>query len=323
MSRLANNAELYWKKKTAAKSPYFHSTRTGTDYFEHFLRIYAQGRERKDEEIMEGSQTLLESFPQKCMYLEKCLHPKNYAQILDQLLDTFDSTIQPMQVVELLCLLGHECRKKDQKIYARLLSDKKDPRENKRKEKETQLVLDVSSASLGDLHPERAATLLLSGTLAKRDKQRDTATGQLTRCLGKHFMTAEALKALADLRFFLGGGTEEEDNLKICVAYFNAAIEMFYHLVEDGSKESILTLKNCATCNQKRGNFDESMNLFTKAEQVAERELKENHDWKVSIKTTWAILHDEMEKTDKAKEMMLEGLLIAKKLNLSIEKMGN
>ena len=98
---------------------------------------------------------------------------------------------------------------------------------------------------------------------------------------------------------------------------------MFDDLVEGGSKESILTLKNCAVCHQRRGNFDEAMALFTKAEQVAERELEENHEWKVLIKTTWAILHDEIGNNGKAKEMMLEGLSMAKKINLPIEKMRN
>ena len=361
MACLANNAELYWKRGSCKESLFsFNKDRNN---FEHFLRIYAQGREKKDVEIMERSQTLLESFPQKCMYLEKCLHPKNYAQFLEQLLDTFDSTVQPMHVVELSCLLGHECRKKDQKkyselmqraeeiyllnaakfkenplsevyfhnSYARFLSDKKDPKENQRIDHEIQSALEVSSKSLGDLHPETAATLLFSGIFAKRRKNRDTAKVQLTKALkvfqqslGKHFMTAEALKAIADSAFFfLGGETKEDDDLKFCLEYYNAAIEMFDDLVEGGSKESILTLKNCAVCHQRRGNFDEAMALFTKAEQVAERELEENHEWKVLIKTTWAILHDEIGNKDKAKKMMLEGLSIAKKLDLPIAKMGN
>ena len=136
-------------------------------------------------------------------------------------------------------------------------------------------------------------------------------------------MTAEALKAIADLRLFLGGETKQEDDLKFCLKYYNAAIEMFDDLVEGGSKGSILTLKNCAACHQKIKNVDEAMTLFRKAEQVAERELEENHEWKVLIKTTWAMLHDEIGNKDKAKKMMLEGLSIAKKLDLPIAKMGN
>ena len=60
-------------------------------------------------------------------------------------------------------------------------------------------------------------------------------------------------------------------------------------LAEDGSKDNILTLKSYTACHKKKGIFDEAMTLFTKATHVAERELGENHEWKVLIKTTWAI----------------------------------
>ena len=64
---------------------------------------------------------------------------------------------------------------------------------------------------------------------------------------------------------------------------------MFDGLAEDGSKDNILTLKSYTAFHKKKGIFDEAMTLFTKAEQVAERELGENHEWMVLIKTTWAI----------------------------------
>ena len=43
-------------------------------------------------------------------------------------------------------------------------------------------------------------------------------------------MTAEALKAIADSGFFLGGETKEDDDLKFCLEYYNAAIEMFVYI---------------------------------------------------------------------------------------------
>ena len=44
-------------------------------------------------------------------------------------------------------------------------------------------------------------------------------------------MTAEALKAIADsVFFFLGGETKEDDDLKFCLEYYNAAIEMFVYI---------------------------------------------------------------------------------------------
>ena len=316
MSRLSNNADTFWSKDTCKDS--LVSFNEAKYNFEYFLQIYAKGREEQDEEIVDGCKLFLDSLPQKCMYLERCILPRSYAEFLERLLKTFDYNIQPVHAVDLWCLLGHECRKKGEQerykdvmhsaeqirsgnavafetkplsevyfhnSYARFLSFKKDFKDNKRIEQETATALKVSREQLCD-HPETAATLLLSGIIAKRRKQRDVAIQQLTQglelfkqCLGKHFMTAETLKAIADLYFFLDGKTEAD--LEKCLEYYEAAVEMFEDLGVGGSKESISTLKNFGICHMKRGNFDEAMTLLTKAEQVAERELEVNHTWKV------------------------------------------
>ena len=65
------------------------------------------------------------------------------------------------------------------------------------------------------------------------------------------------------------------------------------------------------------------MALITKAEEVAEKELEADHKWKVWIKTALAIIHDKMGNLDQAKEEMLEGLSMSKRLNLPIDKMGD
>ena len=358
ISRLANNADMYWSKDTCKDS--LVSFNEDKYNFEYFLQIYAKGREEQDEEIVDSCKPFLDSLPQKCMYLERCLLPRSYAEFLERLLKTFDSNIQPVHVVDLLCLLGHECRKKGEQerykevmdsaeqirsgnaaafetkplskvyfhnSYARFLSFKKDFKENKRIEQETATALKVSSEQLCD-HPETAATLLLSGIIEKRRKHRDIAIQQLTQalelfkqCLGKHFMTAETLKAIADLYFFLDGKTEAD--LEKCLEFYEAAVEMFEDLGVGGSKESILTLKNFGICHMESGNCYEAMTLLTKAEQVAERELEVNHTWKVSIKTSLALLHEEMNNVEKAKDVMRKGLLMSKELNLTIHKMGN
>ena len=358
MSRLSNNADTFWSKDTCKDS--LASFNKDKYNFEYFLQIYAKGREEQDEEIVDGCKLFLDRLPQKCMYLERCLLPRSYAEFLERLLKTFDSNIQPVHAVDLLCLLGHECRKKGEEerykevmdsaeqirsghavafktkplsevyfhnSYARFLSSKKDFKEVKRIKEETETALKVSSEQLCD-HPETAATLLLSGIIEKRRKQRDIAEKRLTQALelfkqglGKHFMTAETLKAIADLYFFLDGKTEAD--LEKCLEFYEAAVEMFEDLGVGGSKESILTLKNFGICHMKRGNFDEAMTLLTKAEQVAERELEVNHTWKVSIKTSLALLHEEMNNVEKAKDVMRKGLLMSKELNLTIHKMGN
>ena len=184
----------------------------------------------------------------------------------------------------------------------------------------------VCREKLGD-HPETAATLHFAGINEKRRKERSVAKQTLSKalklfkkCLGKHFMTAESLKAIADLYFFL---EETEDDLDICLAHYEDAIEMIEDLGMGGNKESVLTLKNFAMCHMRKNNFDEAMKLLTKAEQVSEQELEADHTWKVMVKTELAILHDKMGNPDQAKDVMLEGLLMGKRLKSSIDKMGN
>lgn len=89
------------------------------------------------------------------------------------------------------------------------------------------------------------------------------------------------------------------------------------------AKESVLTLKNFGICLTRKGHFNEAVALLIKAERVAEQELEEDRTWKVWIKTSMAILNDKMENPDHAKAVMREGLLMANRLGLPIEKMGN
>ena len=358
MSRLAENAYRYWSKNSCRESmEAFNAERHN---FEYFLQIYAQGRGKKDNDIVESCQTFLDNLPQKCMYLEMCVLPRFYISILKRLLETFDSETEPVHRVELLCLLGHEYRKAGEKekyrmlmveadevhtmnhaefetnalsevyfrnSYVRLLSDKKDPNECERIEEETEAVLQVSRDKLGE-HPERAATLLYAGIFEKRRKKSDKAYQKMSEalelfktCLGEHFMTAQSLKAIADLYFFIHG--RSQTNLDICLAHYEGAIQMFDDLGMGGRKESILTLKNFGTCHMEKKNFDEAKKLLMKAEQVSERELEGDHSWKISIKTALAILHEEMGNQDQAKHLMLEGLRMSKRLNLPLRKMGN
>ncbi|KAJ7349554.1 regulation of mRNA cap binding [Desmophyllum pertusum] len=314
--------------------------------FEFFLQVYVERRENHDQEILDNFETSFDHFPQKFMYLEKCVVPRFYTVILERLLNTVNTKIQPVQRVELLCLLGHERRKEgnqenykermeevDQihstnpkdfgtnplsEVYflnshARFLSDKKDFKESKRLQQVTETALEVCGEKLGE-HPETAATRLLSGIIAKRRKERTEAEHNLTealelfkKLLGKHLMTAQCLKAIADLYRFLGRGETELDK---CLAHYKEATEMFEYLGMGASKEIALTLKNFGSCHMRKGNFSEAMNLLTQANRVAEQELeKADHKWKGH--------------PDQAKDVMLEGLLMGKRLDLPIDNMGN
>ena len=357
MSRLAENADRYWSKDSCREAVEdFNSERQN---FEYFLRVYAKGREKKNGDIVESCQIFLNELPQKCMFLEMCVLPIFYISMLERLLETFESETEPVHRVELLCLLGHEYRKAGEKekyrkvmmeadelhtknhaefetnalsevyflnSFIRFRSDKKDVNETEKIEAETEVVLQVSRDKLGE-HPERAVTLLYAGMFEKRRKKTDKALQKLSealelfkKCLGEHFMTAQSLKAIADLYFFL---RKTEADLDTCLEHYEAAIKMVDDLGLGGSKESILTLKNLGQCHMEKKNFEEAMRILMKAEQVSEQELERDHPWKVSIKTGQAILHDRMGNQDKAQNLMLKGLLMAKKIDQPIHKMGN
>jgi len=291
------------------------------------------------------------------MYLEMCLLPRFYIAILEKLLATFDSETQPVHRVELLCLLGHEVRKVGDtgrynaymeeagklyeengtdfernhlseviylQSYARFLSENKVPNEPK---KAFLKALRIYEEKLTE-HPERAATLLFAGRCDKRCKENKEASQKIrqawklfNKCLGEHFMTAQCLKDYADLIFFFENKTER--GLQKALSHYQKALEMMEKLEMDGHKVSILTLKNYGVCHNNKGNFKEARDLLTKAERVAERELDEDHMWKVMVKTEQALLYDEEGKTEEMEEAMKKGLQMCYRLGQTVQKLGN
>ena len=135
------------------------------------------------------------------------------------------------------------------------------------------------------------------------------------KCLGEHFMTALCPKQFADL---LSSGSETE-----ALSYYQQAVEMMKKLGMDGHKESIMTLKNYGVCHKKQGNLEEAENQLEKAERVAERELDEDHMWKVMVKTEQAILYEEEGKTDQMVVAMKEGLQMLYRLGQTVQQLGN
>ena len=93
----------YWRISTGeeavAKNPFLHSSRKGTILSILFAFTPKEGRKRKLWNA-----------------LKLCLYPKNYAQFLEKLLEKFDSNVQPIRVVELLCLLGQKTKRSTEKV---------------------------------------------------------------------------------------------------------------------------------------------------------------------------------------------------------------
>ena len=336
ISRIDNNAKQYWSKGTCkAAMDSFTEERYN---FEHFLQVYIRVIQNQEHTTGEICETFFDDFLQKCMYLEKCLQPSFYIQILESLLTSPEPEIQqPVKRVELLCLLGGEMRKKGEKSkytdcmkeanqlfseyehefktkalsevfyrrsYARYLSEGR----GKGAKKEYKTALRICEEKYPD-HPETAATLLFPRRYAKRHYDDFDMIDKYIRALdifetqlGVHIMTAQCYKHIAD--FVLTAF----DNIGVALECYLKAFVMMIELEVDDQKESILMLKNYGKCQIKYGNFEKGEKLLLKAASIAEGELEENHPWRVLVKTEQAVFYQKAQRLQEMEAALKEGL---------------
>ena len=353
MSRLADNADYYWGNDTCKQS--LDSFKEDRHNFEHFLKVFTQWRGSESDVAMKSCEAFFVNLPQKCMYLEMCVRPRDYTDFLQQLLKANDPKLHPVHKVELLCLLGHEkrkvgegkeyedCMKEAEELYlkyktnfkesplseviylnshARLLVEKKIP--DKPKEVYDK-ALKICEQKLPD-HPERVATFSLAGTNAKRQKEYKQAEELLNqalalskKCLGEHVMTAHRFKGIADLLFCSPG----KRGFNAVLSKYEESLAVLKHLGREDHKETILTLKNCASCHSSNGNYEEARKFLDRAESIADTELEKDHMWKVRVKTEQALVFDKENKEDKMIEAMKNGLEMCHRLGKTIEDLGN
>ena len=356
ISRIDNNAKQYWSKDTCKAA--IDSFTEERHNFEHFLQVYIREIQSQEHATVEICETFFDDFLQKCMYLEKCLQPSFYIQILESLLTSPEPEIQqPVKRVELLCLLGHEMRKKGEKSkysdymkeanqlfseykhefktqalsevfyrqsYARYISEGNGKGPNK----EYKTALRICEEKYPD-HPETAATLLFAGRYARRCHKYGDVMDKYKRALdifetqlGLHLMTAQCYKDIAD---FLFASDETESYLDVTLAYYQMAFDMMRELKTDDQKESILMLKNYGKCQIKNGNFEKGEKLLLKAGSIAERELEENHRWKVLVKTEQAVFYKKAARIQEMEAALKEGLEMHYKIaeKRTLDGLGN
>ena len=359
ISRIDNNAKQYWSKDTCKAA--IDSFTEERHNFEHFLQVYIRGIQNQEHTTVEIREAFFDDFLQKCMYLEKCLQPSFYIQILDSLLTSNEPEIQqPVKRVELLCLLGHEMRKKGEKSkyidymkeanqlfseykhefktqalsevfyrqsYARYLSEGNGKGPNM----EYRIALRICEEKYPD-HPETAATLLFAGRYARRCHKYGEAIDKYKRALdifetqlGLHLMTAQCYKEIAD---FLLASDVTERYLDVTLANYEMAFDMMRELKTDDQnqrKESILLLRNYGKCQIKNGNFEKGEKLLLKAESIAESELEENHRWKVLVKTEQAVLYKKAARIQEMEAALKEGLEMHYKIagKRTLDGLGN
>ena len=353
ISRLDDAAQLYWSKDKCRESiEAFNSERYN---FEYFLQVYVKTMAEQpylDPFLESCTKKFLDQFPQKCMYLEMCLLPSFYITVLKTLLMHFNKGNQPLHTVELLCLLANEQRKIGRRedyislmeqakyiyhwnytefrtnglsqvfffnSYARLVFEKRINTFKKMGNNVYQIALILCDKKLLG-HPERAVTKLLIGKHRKSIPLLQEATNLLTQCLGEHYMTAQGHKAIADV-YFAHRDTEKELNMSLY--HYMLALEMMKKCGMSGQKETTLTLKNYASCQRRKGNYEVAMAYLEKAKRIAEIELEDDHRWKVMIDTQLALLHEDFGFIEEAIAVMKNSLEMCCRLCLSVDHLGN
>lgn len=338
ISRLVNNANMYWSKDKCHES--IASFNEDRHNFEYSLQFYLQGSNHQDPSyLMTTLETLVEKFSQKCLYLEMCLLPSVYVKLLEEWLLLLKSADKPptSKIVELLCLLGHESRKVGNKYkqfleqaiklhtenpkefdrekvseaffrnnYARFLAEEGNSGEAK---EQFDIGLKLCEEHLPTDYVQKAVTLLYSGREDNRRNKREEAEKKLNealslfqKSLGKHVMTALLLKDLADFHLFHGEKSlgSQEDRQK-SIPLYEQALEMMENLGIKDHKECILTLTNLGICHQLQDKMEEAMKLYQASLNIAERELAENHRWKIYVKTQMAFWYKENGNVQEAK----------------------
>ena len=201
MSRLSENSKMFWKKDASKGA--MESFQVERHNFEYFLKVYAEGMRSRNQNIANNCKDFLEKFVETCYYLQMCLSPWSYVQFLVTMLESFTDCAESDAVhrIELMCLLGHEMRKRGQKqksteyferanslysenssafeqnamsevffinSYSDFLSKSGNPHLNDKVLEWSQRALTIGKERLEEDHPEKAEAILLAGRFAKR-----------------------------------------------------------------------------------------------------------------------------------------------------------
>ena len=106
-----------------------------------------------------------------------------------------------------------------------------------------------------------------------------------------------------------------EDQQK-CIELYENALGIMDSLGMADHKECILSLTNLGICHQLQGNQEQAMILYQRALHIAERELRENHTWKVYLKTQMAYWNKENGKLVEAKTLKDDAVRMSYTLGL-------
>ena len=176
-----------------------------------------------------------------------------------------------------------------------------------------------------DLIPvQKAIILFFAGAEHNRRNERHKAEEQFDEALhiyqevlGKHVMTASVYRGLGDFYLFhgeksLGSAEDQQKSIKL----YEKALDMFGNLGMKEDKECILSLTNLGICRQLQGKLQEAIKLYEASWNIAERELREDHKWKIYVKTQIAYLYYVMANVEEARVHKNEAIQMSDRLAL-------
>ena len=131
-------------------------------------------------------------------------------------------------------------------------------------------------------------------------------------------MTALLLRSLADFHLFHGekklGSLEDRQN---ATKLYEQALQMMGNLGIKDRKECILSLTNLGFCHQLQGELEEAMKLYQASLSIAERELAENHRWKIFVMVQMAHWYKQTGNMVEAKAWKAQAQQMSDELGLS------
>ena len=186
-------------------------------------------------------------------------------------------------------------------------------------------------SSVDGMPAQKAVTLCFAGAEHNRRDERFMAEEQFNEALdiyqevlGEHVLTASVYRALGDFYLFHGEKSlgSAEDQHKSTELY-EKALAMFDNLGMKETKECILSLTNLGICHQSQGELQEAMKLYQTSWNIAERELRDDHKWKIYVKTQIAYWHKVTGNMEDARVHKNEAMQMSERLGLPDDQPKN
>ena len=186
-------------------------------------------------------------------------------------------------------------------------------------------------SSVDGMPGQKAITLCFAAAEHNRRDERFMVEEQFNEAvdiyhevLGEHVFTASVYRGLEDFYLFhgensLGSAEDQHQSIEL----YEKALAMFGNLGMGETKECILSLTNLGICRQLQGELQEAMKLYQASWNIAERELRDDHKWKIYVTTQIAYLYKVMGNMEDARVQKNKAMEMSERLGLPDDRPKN